>query len=161
MADSYNFTFRITDRFWKDFNREFDVNSMTGSTGDTYKILLCSQLPADITRIVDSNGYLLDPNDIEGFEYLSVSELTTVYLNCTFVQSGFTITMAGESTINISLNDSNNYLNGILIVRHQSTDEEHEGYLLCYARSPQPIAVKDVITVPTDTELVGLGNCTG
>ena len=161
MADSYNFTFRITDRFWRDFNREFDVNNMTGANGDTYKVLLCSQLPSDISNVIDSNGYLVDSNNVNGFEYLDTPELVTVHLNATFPQSGFLISLAGESTINIELNDSNNYLNGILIVRHQQTDEEHEGYLLAYARSPQPIPVKDVITIPVDTELVGLGNCTG
>lgn len=161
MADSYNFTFRITDRFWRDFNREFDVNGMNGANGDTYKILLCSQLPSTISSIIDENGYLVDCNDVNGFEYLDTPELVTTYLNATFTQAGFIISLAGESTINIVLDDSNNYLNGILIVRHQSTDEEHEGYLLAYARSPQPIPVKDVITVPNDTELVGLGTCTG
>ena len=161
MADSYNFTFRITDRFWKDFNREFDVNGMNGANSDVYKILLCSQLPSDISNIIDSNGYLVDSNEVNAFEYIDTPEMTTVYLNATFPQNGFLISMAGESTVNITLNDSNNYLNGILIVRHQTTDDEHEGYLLAYARSPQPIAVKDVITIPTDTELIGLGNCTG
>lgn len=127
MADSYNFTFRITDRFWKDFNREFDVNGMTGANSDTYKVLLCSQLPSDISNVIDSNGYLVDSNNVNGFEYLDTPELTTVYLNATFPQSGFVITMAGESTVNVELSDSNSYLNGILIVRHTSGDEEHEG----------------------------------
>lgn len=161
MADSYNFTFRITDRFWKDFNKEFDINGMNGADSDTYKILLCSQLPASSDSYTDENGYLIDPNEVSGFEYLDVPEITTIYLNATFYGAGFTITIAGENTINIELNDSNNYLNGILIVRYDSNDEEHEGYLLAYARSSQPIAVKDIITVPVDTEIVGLGTCTG
>lgn len=161
MADSYNFIFRVTNRFWRDFNREFDVNNMTGANSDVYKILLCSQLPSDIDNVIDEYGYLVDSNEVNGFDYLDTPELTTTYLNATFTQGGFLITMAGESTVNITLNDSNNYLNGILIVRHQSTDEEHEGYLLAYARSPQPILVKDIITIPTDTELIGLGTCNG
>ena len=159
MADSYNFTFKITDNFWKDFNIKFSVAGMTGANSDRYKVLLCSQLPSNINNIIDNNGYLLESNNVNGFDYIDTPSITYVYLNFTQHEGGFIISMAGQSSVDISLNDSNNFLNGILIVKHGTNDDEHEGYLFAYARSPQPIAVKDVITIPTDTELVGLGTC--
>lgn len=155
MADSYNFNFRVTDRLWRDINKVFDLETMDT---DEYKLILCSSMPA-INTLLDEYGYI--DTTVNGYEVLPVPELVKFHLVCTFTGTGFTVNFP-SSEINIELDDSEqNYVQGILLVKYDSSEDDDEGYVLAYARSASPIRVRDVITIPVNGQIMGVGNCTG
>ena len=155
MADSYNFSFRVTDRIWKDINKVFDLEAMDT---DEYKIILCSSMPP-ITSLVDEYGYI--NTSASGYEVLPVPELVKFNLVCTFTGTGFTVNFPSNE-ITVTLDDSEqNYVQGILLVKYDSGEEDDEGYVLAYARSSSPIRVRDVITIPMNGQVMGVGNCNG
>ena len=155
MADSYNFNFKVTERIWRDINKVFDLESMDT---DEYKIILCSSMPS-ITSLLDEYGYI--NTDATGYEVLPVPELVKFHLVASFTGTGFTVNFP-SSEITITLDDSEqNYVQGILLVKYDSNEDDDEGYVLAYARSSNPIRVRDVITIPMNGQVMGVGNCTG
>lgn len=156
MTDSYNFNFRVTERLWRDINKVFDLEQME-LHGDEYRIILCSSMPV-ISSLVDEYGYI--NTEASGYEILPVPEIVSFNLICTFTGTGFTVNFPSNE-INITLDDSDqNYVQGILIVKDEGQADD-EGYVLAYARSSSPIRVRDVITIPINGQIMGVGNCTG
>lgn len=156
MADSYNFNFKITDRFWLDFNTKFNVANIND---ENYKLVLLSSMTTDFTNIVDNTGYL-DLEGVSGVEVLEQPTLTTFKLTSQMTGVGFSI-MVSE-TVDIEFDDSsNNYVQAILLVKHESQQTENEGYVLAWAKASNPIRVKDALTIPLNSEICGVGNCSG
>lgn len=161
MADSYNFNFKITDRFWLDFNKKFNVANINN---ENYKLVLLSSMTTDFSSIVNTTGsnlgYLKDLSGVTGVEVLEQPTLTTFKLTSQMTGVGFAI-MVSQS-VDIEFDDSsNNYVQAILLVKHESNQSANEGYVLAWAKASNPIRVKDALTIPLNSEICGVGNCSG
>jgi hypothetical protein len=163
MADSYNINFKLTDRFWQDFNKVFDIQKINGTLTprETYKFVFLSQMSGGISSVINNDGTLKDLDSISGVEVLPQPTLTTFNLTSVIDSNGgFTISL--PSAVEVSFDDSDSlYLQGILLVKHNTGDDDNEGYVLAWAKLSQPVRVQDAITIPSITEFASVGTCTG
>lgn len=164
MTDSYNINFKVTDRFWKDINKQFDLQKISGALTprETYKFVLLSQMNVNINSVVNSStGMLNDLDNVSGVQVLDQPTLTTFNLTSTIdANGGFSISL--PSSVQITFNDSSNlYLQAILLVKHTSGADADEGYCLAYAKLSSAVRIQDAITIPSLSEFVSVGTCTG
>lgn len=178
MVSETTFVFKKNKYFWKFVNRQFkldDMNDIFAKTslneGD-YTFVLAEQVPTDIYSCIDEEtGCLVE--DADGLDILDLSDVYTnlgdvekpyFNLNCEYLQggeNGFTINLeSGSTDIQIQLGDSQIiYLQGIFLCKRQASESDDENFVMAYATIPQPINVRNFITVPFKGIVMGVGLC--
>ena len=178
MASETTFIFKKSKYFWKFVNRQFKLDNMNDifaksslDEGD-YTFVLAEQVPTNIYDCIDSTDGCL----VENADGLSIIDLADVYTNlangempyfnleCTFLQegeNGFTINLdSGSTDIQIQLGDSQiTYLQGIFLCKREASETHDENFVMAYATIPQPINVRNFITVPFSGLVMGVGLC--
>lgn len=171
MSDDATFTFNITKYFFPMMNKGYDLTNLDGGTHDyregegDFSIILCSSIPNNVYDCIDDTGCL--DRTVEDFvEFEFVDESTneeTGYVQPYFnlkvnpindYLSGFTIGLdTGTTDLQINVGDEYQNLKAMFLVRRSNL------FVMGYAVINQPIQVKNLITLPFDSKLVGVGYC--
>ena len=74
---------------------------------------------------------------------------------------GFTISLdSGFTSIQIQIGDSqDNYLQGMFLVKRETSDNNNENFVKAYATIPTSINIRNFINVPFDGFLTGVNYC--
>lgn len=177
MASETTFVFKKTKYFWKFINKQFDLSNMNDiflpSVGDgDYTFVLAEQVPNDVYSCIDSETGCL----IQDADGLDIMDLQDVYssndnmempyfkLYCDWIQDGdggFTLSLdSGSTDVQIQLGDSQIlYLQGIFLCKREASQTHDEYFVMAYATIPNPINVRNFITLPFQGLVGGVGYC--
>lgn len=179
MASETTFVFKKSKYFWKFVNRQFKLDNMndifanSGLNEGDYTFILAEQVPTDIYSCIDEETGCL----VENADGLNILDLSDVYTNltnntdmpyfrldCDYLQdgeNGFTINLeSGSTDIQIQLGDSQIiYLQGLFLCKREASESHDENFVMAYATIPQPINVRNFITVPFQGLVMGVGLC--
>ena len=176
MANETTFVFKKSKYFWKFINKQFDLTNMNDifssvNEGD-YTFVLAEQVPVDIYSCIDSTtGCLIDDADgldtidlTDIYSNLETGEMPYFKLYCDWIQDGdggFTISMdSGSTDVQIQLGDSQVlYLQGIFLCKREASKTHDTDFVIAYATIPQPINVRNFITIPFQGLVGGVGYC--
>lgn len=169
MTEETTLVFHKSKYFFPRLNRGFNLtepNKDYQNGEGNYALVLCSSLPVGgaYSCIREEDGCL--DRSVEGLEVLDISDEyinttngTQQYFNLEVTpindwDSGFTINLAsGTSDIQIHIGDEIQYLVGVFLIR-RSND-----FVISFAESNAPIPIKNFVTLPFDSKLLGVGYC--
>lgn len=165
MIDETTFTFTKSRYIIPMMNIGYSLTNINEDYSDegNFELVLCSNMPSDPYQAIDENGCL--DEDADGLVAFKIADIYTnenenlekPYFNLLVTpinnyESGFTIELeSGQNDIQIRVGDAFNELQGMYLCRRSNN------FVMAFSRVYDTVAVKNLITVPFDSKLLGIG----
>lgn len=165
MIDETTFTFTKSKYVIPMMNIGYSLTNINEDYSDegNFELVLCSNMPSNPYDAIDENGCLDEYADglvcfkIEDIYTTESSGLEKPYFNLLVTpvndyESGFTIELeSGQNDIQIKIGDAFNELQGMYLCRRSNN------FVMAFARVYDTVHVRNFITVPFDSKLLGIG----
>ena len=138
---SYVFDFRRVDTFMENINRsgKFDIQDMDGIVKN-YRFVLSSSCPDNIVDCLDSDGTL--NNSVVRIDLMEEGDAECVLLYNKGINNNATITLGGQSSVNLDVGDGDVLLKAIFLV------DDSTGFVIAYSILNRQIPINNEVVLP-------------